>query len=499
MKKTMKTLLALMAGVMTFSACSNEDVLTNETPNVKPEVEGIRTFTAFTESDGATRATIDGFDVKWQENDEIVVMNEYSHITKFTLDEGANTTSGTFTGSIIGSDIYAVYPYAEEEVEVTWDLVESIANEIGLGPYYEAWDGDPHEYGEDDNFDMLYGAIGDVIDALFNGGTIKENPTSLEGSTIKDVILPYIQKVAAGQVVDPKAVLMAAKADDVDNLAFKNICAYIKVTTTTPCASIQVWGHSGEDVLTATLDVDMSSGTPTISNHYNNSGSVRLQAAEGNLAPGTYYIAVLPGTLTNGLEVRFYTSEYVYSVRSIDTSFTFERNKVYNAGSQADATPITKGGARDGEDMVRFWTQLWAGGPRFADTNVSGTKTFAQATASPWGSNWALPSKDDLDELVKAASSTGSEKVDCEYTQESGTWGFKFTGKEAGYTENSVFFPAPDGESDYGYPKYWSGTAKGSSMGWIMDLNYDDGNCHSTWNARPQNNDCLVRLVLVEN
>ena len=496
MKKTMKTLLALMAGVMTFSACSNEDVLTNETPNVKPEVEGIRTFTAFTESDGATRATIDGFDVKWQENDEILVMDEYSSRTKFTLDEGANTTSGTFTGLVYGSDIYALYPYAEEEIVVDYDLAYSIAEGLGIESDLDAWDGYPHEYGEDEDYDRLMMYMGDVIDALINGGTIKEVTTSLEGSTIKDVILPYTQKVAAGQVVDPKAVLMAAKADDVDNLAFKNICAYIKVTTTTPCASIQVWGHSSEDVLNATLDVDMSSGTPTISNHYNNASSVRLQAAEGNLAPGTYYIAVLPGTLANGLEVRFYTSDYVYSARSIDTSFTFERNKVYNAGSQADATPITKGTAHDGDGMVRFWTQLWAGGPRFANTNVSGTKTFAQANANPWGSNWALPSQDDMDELVKAASSTGSDKVACEYTQESGNWGFKFTGKETGYTDNSVFFPVQSGNDNFGAARFWSGTADGSKA-WSMSLYYNgDGIWLSDWVSANQGTLCLVRLVL---
>ena len=115
MKKTMKTLLALMAGVMTFSACSNEDVLTNETPN--PEAKSILNFTAATENNTATRAAIDGLDIKWQTGDAILMMDGTNN-SKYNLDaECDGTTSGTFTvdgesTAVSGENIYALYPYA---------------------------------------------------------------------------------------------------------------------------------------------------------------------------------------------------------------------------------------------------------------------------------------------------------------------------------------------------------------------------------------------------
>ena len=157
--------------------------------------------------------------------------------------------------------------------------------------------------------------------------------------------------------------------------------------------------------------------------------------------------------------------------------------------------------------------QLYANGPYFADRNVGassatdvGSKmTFVEArkTGSDyvWGANWCTPSKPKMDELLKAATNDGSEKVKCEIVREGNVEtgkiiSFKFTGKETGYTGNSVFFPAESGDSYGSYAEYWSSTPyKGKA--WDMYLEYHGGDWNSSWYDDYQDDEYLVRPVLV--
>lgn len=126
--------------------------------------------------------------------------------------------------------------------------------------------------------------------------------------------------------------------------------------------------------------------------------------------------------------------------------------------------------------------------------------TFKDATANnfTWGPNWCTPSKGELDELLNAASyddtTRDNAKVTCEYTIEDDIWGFKFTGKETGYTGNSVFFPAEDISG--GSAEYWSATAADDSNALNMFLRYFEGYWDSEWESFSQDGNRLVRPVL---
>lgn len=191
------------------------------------------------------------------------------------------------------------------------------------------------------------------------------------------------------------------------------------------------------------------------------------------------------------------------------TNITVERNMIYPI-TFANNPPPTTGTAKatiNGSDVDVNWVQLWAGGPKFAEKNVGAssytdggttmrfTDAIKEGEEFAWGANWCTPSKGEMDELLKAATSAGSEKVTCTYTEKNGVYGFEFTGRKAGYESNSVFFPAQTVRSDYGDAGYWSGTASGST-GWIMDLYCKDGYWYSRWLELPQYFDCLVRPVL---
>lgn len=195
-----------------------------------------------------------------------------------------------------------------------------------------------------------------------------------------------------------------------------------------------------------------------------------------------------------------------------------KENLLENNASEESAsvfTATTTGTAKatiDGKQVDVNWVQLWADGPKFAEYNVGASNatdvgrkmTFTDATKTGsdyvWGANWCTPSKNQMDELLKAATSEGSEKVNCIIVRKGNVEtgkiiGFKFTGKETGYTGNSVFFPAQVGDSNLGHAGYWSATADGSRA-WRMDLDYCRGDSDSNWCSNGQGGSCLVRPVL---
>lgn len=107
MKKTMKTMLAFVAGAVLLAGCAKEEI--NE---IIPEFV---TLTACQE--GSTKATIDAetsTQIDWTSNDKI---NYFGAATGqyMTLSEGEGTKSGTFGGMVSqGTDDYVLYPYNAE-------------------------------------------------------------------------------------------------------------------------------------------------------------------------------------------------------------------------------------------------------------------------------------------------------------------------------------------------------------------------------------------------
>lgn len=342
MKKTMKTLLALMAGTLAFSACSDEDAILNENTGNATDATPILTFNASTESDGATRATIDALAINWQAGDAILMMDG-TNSGKYNLDAGCEgTASGTFTKdgestAVSGENIYALYPYAESSLR-TVSQAEAEAAAGSASDYLEYWKDDIQWVGEEyvkDDMEM-FGISAEnqaIILAFLKGEKIGAPAPELSGTCITNVVIPDVQTVAAGQTVDPKAVLMVAKADGED-LAFKNVCSYVKVTPTVACKKIEVRAMGADLAGACTVAV---SDEPAASITSDGKSVVTLKAEAGDLAAGTYYIAVLPGAKSNGIEVRFYTSAETFNYNARSTSFTFVRSKVHSGGNNSGA------------------------------------------------------------------------------------------------------------------------------------------------------------------
>lgn len=213
MKTTITTILALMAFVVTFTACTRE--MPEGPVNERPVLSGLKTmtFTAIHETqDTTTKAAIDGHDIKWSRLDALSVFDGTGN-RKFTLVGEGGSTSGTFFGSAAEAcAYYAIYPYTEA--------------------------------------------------------------ATLNGSKIEGAVLPVTQTATAGSA-DPAAMLMMATSTDANTLSFKNVCAYVKVKPAFDCSRI-VLKSKGYEKLAGTVKLDYNGGAPAAEGTADGTSSVTL-------------------------------------------------------------------------------------------------------------------------------------------------------------------------------------------------------------------------------
>lgn len=168
--------------------------------------------------------------------------------------------------------------------------------------------------------------------------------------------------------------------------------------------------------------------------------------------PGIYYIAV-----PAGVKIAIFNGDTQLKATK-DAGLTAGKYYTVTTGPVSGKAKATINGETPDVD----WVQLWAGGPKFAKQNVTGTMTWTDANANTfWGGNWRVPTKDELNGLVgyvvgDKTFTTSTVKV--EYCQQENVFGFKFTGVQPGYTRNSIFLPAVGEKHDLssGNGNYWT-------------------------------------------
>ena len=395
MKKNLKTMLALVAGTMALAACSDDAIVENNPQ--QPEVARKHiTLTAVQEENGATRAAISSEDSKqivWSAGDNITVLYQDDNTllgfdnVDFSLTNGANSTSGTFTGSVLESvtdeTVYtALYPrYAknEEQFNMTWEELSDDEKDTYKALYgfqYEdcyndAQNGiiDDKDFNDIDsyfwgdkqwedlsqeqqelynqyvrfNFDYLndflnWGNITqeqyDHILAYANTGqTINHSITLTDDGKVTDIVFPAIQTATEGSF-DPAAGLMMAQAvGEASALEFKNVASYFKFTAPFDCRSVSIFDNAHAGNMAGTVTLDYNAGEPTAEVTANGASSITLT---GTIEQGkTYYIATLPQTFTEGIMMVFSKTDGTDYVKRTSSSYTLGRNKVSNMGTPA--------------------------------------------------------------------------------------------------------------------------------------------------------------------
>ena len=403
----MKSMLALMAGAMVFTACSSDDEFENineqKASSLKP-----MTFTASMEGHGdATRTAIDGLNINWSTGDKIAIFDgvedaDHNFAREFTLVGGAGSTSGTFTGSAAeGAEVYyALYPNVVSKFESK--TVSQEEAEAAAGRYYDELEDWMRSitYSGEERVIMYMEAYGiseenqAIILAYLKGENVTiKSGVQQDGSKFSEVILPAKQTVAEGQYVDPKAMLMIAKSTDASTLQFKNVCAYVKVKPTFDCAVIALRSMDATKNLAGTVTVDYNEGAPTTTVTANGSNEVLLTGAIK--ADNTYYIAVRPETLSSGFIIEFVTADKsYYYARSTSKSLGLARNSVTNLGEFATTGTWTVKSPTSGTAGGHNWI-LVSPTIRLATTDTDAGKVALNAVDGIWGDDWVLLSAEE--------------------------------------------------------------------------------------------------------
>lgn len=232
------------------------------------------TFSASVSNDGQTRTSLDEVSVKWAEGDYIAVYDANGEVNPFELIEGVGSTDAKFYGTVT-SDIetyYALYPYQE---------------------------------------------------------------TTISGNVISGVVMPENQIAKDGDF-DPSTNIMTAYSTDYA-FYFRQAVCYIKIILDEDgYTKIEFKANGGEKLAgTVSLTVD-SEGISTHTLTENGSDVVTLYPQEGEsyFEAGTYYLAILPQTLSQGFTVTCYTfgDRHPQKVYNKSTDI-FKRDKIISLGS----------------------------------------------------------------------------------------------------------------------------------------------------------------------
>ena len=226
------------------------------------------TFTAGFGDGATTRATLSDKSVSFDEFDKISILSAKNNNVTFTTTAGG--ASATFTGTATAGDptYYAVYPY---------------------------------------NKDM-----------------------ELEGTTVKNVRIPYFSLFSSGNNWDKDAAIAYATAVGTA-LTFHNACALLKITNGQNVeVDINVACDYGK-ALTGTFDLNLSTGELTVQK------GKGINRVDANAVPSgaTIYIAIAPGTY-NSLNASWTDEDFNHGQKMKHDPFTFQKGKIYDLGNTKD-------------------------------------------------------------------------------------------------------------------------------------------------------------------
>ena len=252
MRKKQLTYGAMTALALTLGMTSCQNEMSEYTPSEGKHI----TFTATQEVASATqeKASVtrtylnDNKIVVWSAGETVSLFDSESVNCLFELVKGADQPVGEFDGTVSSNarkEYYAVYPYSQAY-----------------------------------NF---------------------------ESGTATDVILPA-EQTAVANGFDRNAAIMTGYTTNIECLPFKQLCAFVQVTTESASKKI-TFRSNGTENLAGTLDVtiadagadkDKGTGTATVTDNGSNTVSLVPATGSTSIAAGTYLIAVLPGDLEEG-------------------------------------------------------------------------------------------------------------------------------------------------------------------------------------------------------
>ena len=208
---------------------------------------------------------------------------------------------------------------------------------------------------------------------------------TISSGTVTGITLPA-EQTAVANGFDKSAAIMTGYTTDAKNLAFKQLCAFVQITTESATKKI-VFKTNGTESLAGTLSVAINEegiGTATVAS--NGTGTVTLVPAgnEESIAAGTYLIAVLPGTLIQGFTMECVGTDGIELTRSYNGSTSvLNRKAVINMGTASVAQGWT--GTMNGHGYVDLGIRIDGKKILFATCNVGAENEYDYGDYFAWG------------------------------------------------------------------------------------------------------------------
>lgn len=279
MKGNFRILLAAVSMAASITACvENEMGQADNGYYFNDDPEAV-TFVAQTQTDvptdtktalGKTEDKLKA--VNWVAGDAISVFDADNANVQFTTNADkatsatfAEVTTGTFKKAESGVTYYAVYPYAE-------------SNAINI----------------DDETVELTVTVPD--DQVVSNGTFAANANAA-----------------------------VAKTDGAGNLAFQNVCGYLRfyISKGSRTTAVKISGNNDE-IIAGTVKVKWEEGVPVVSEVVDGKTSITFHLEDNGTFPTgkEYYVALLPKALEGGIKIEMTTVEDVVTVTGITTNGT---------------------------------------------------------------------------------------------------------------------------------------------------------------------------------
>lgn len=156
----------------------------------------------------------------------------------------------------------------------------------------------------------------------------------------------------------------------------------------------------------------------------------------------------------------------------------------------------------NGEQVKKYWVQLWPGGPKFATENVKDGLKWPEATAEGsayvWGANWRTPTNEELNFVTEHTLTPLNTKAEVQV--QNGVPGILYTGIQPGYTDKTLFLPSLSGSSENFHGVYLTSTKGTQSNGSSLDFMGGEGSIHMYYfnNTTRTTTTCSVRPVLAK-
>ena len=536
--KNIKYALVVLAAVLSVVSCTKE--IENEKP-VFGEGSGKGNLIinavagSLGKSDPETKAVGSfGYDVLWEENDQISVIDDSNNQGLFNLIDGVGETLGKFqqtTGTTLSGTVTGYYPASllQEDGTLFWPAEQTYSKEL-TGIPMTAFATIAEEGGTNFNFKNL----GGVLQLVFS--------TKTEGITVTSITLEHNRKPLSEEFTvneDGQAIMAANPENPGITLDLGKDGVSVGVAAKYFYIAIPAGTYSGgreDEVMTITFSDDvhgkecvMTSTTfPEVKR--NTVGRITLAKDftdqhftvkfDMNNSDKTGDFTDKPDDITNiayGSTIlapnmpfaKNYGFRGWYKDKDCTEPYGFSSKVTEDMTLYAKWAADPKGNIINGHDCVKLAGYYWATEnvgecenlPSIVEPGTEGndwglyfySQKNASATALSWGGSWTLPSEAQWQALLDNCDWKWMDKYDNSASPYYEKSGYLVTGKEANYEkDHSIFLPAAgiyddisskfSSQGKYGY--YWSTDYK----------RYLDLQICELWNKDPYNG-MSVRLV----